>query len=94
MARGAERPSDTVTAVPMCHQSVPGPSSRSRLAIIALVRSGPRDVPRILVLSRASYRKDDPEPEAGSWYNVGEAPLAAGALGHKAFCSNRRLRRS
>ena len=47
---------------------------------VVLVRSDPRDVPRIIGLSRASYRKmlQNLWWEAG--YNIFAIPLAAGAL--------------
>jgi len=47
---------------------------------IILVRSDPRDVPRIVELSRASYRKMVQNLVWATGYNVVAIPLAAGAL--------------
>ncbi len=47
---------------------------------IVLVRSDPRDVPRILTLSRASYRKMVQNLWWAAGYNVVAIPLAAGVL--------------
>ncbi len=47
---------------------------------IVLVRSDPRDVPRIISLSRASYRKMVQNLWWAAGYNVFAIPLAAGAL--------------
>jgi P-type Cu2+ transporter len=47
---------------------------------IVLVRSDPRDVPRIIALSRASYRKMVQNLWWASGYNVIAIPLAAGVL--------------
>jgi Cu2+-exporting ATPase len=47
---------------------------------IVLVRSDPRDVPRILELSRASYRKMIQNLWWAAGYNVVAIPLAAGIL--------------
>jgi Cu2+-exporting ATPase len=47
---------------------------------IVLVRSDPRDVPRIIVLSRASYRKMVQNLWWASGYNIIAIPLAAGVL--------------
>ena len=47
---------------------------------IVLVRSDPRDVPRIIALSRASYRKMVQNLWWASGYNVVAIPLAAGVL--------------
>jgi P-type Cu2+ transporter len=47
---------------------------------VVLVRSDPRDVPRIVELSRASYRKMIQNLWWAAGYNVVAIPLAAGAL--------------
>jgi Cu2+-exporting ATPase len=47
---------------------------------VVLVRSDPRDVPRIVALSRASYRKVLQNLWWAAGYNVVAIPLAAGAL--------------
>jgi Cu2+-exporting ATPase len=47
---------------------------------IVLVRSDPRDVPRIVRLSRASYRKMVQNLWWATGYNVVAIPLAAGVL--------------
>jgi Cu2+-exporting ATPase len=47
---------------------------------IVLVRSDPRDVPRIVALSRASYRKMIQNLWWAAGYNVVAIPLAAGLL--------------
>ncbi|MEA2724587.1 MAG: P-type Cu2+ transporter, partial [Gemmatimonadales bacterium] len=47
---------------------------------VVLVRSDPRDVPRIVALSRASYRKMVQNLWWASGYNVLAIPLAAGVL--------------
>ena len=47
---------------------------------IVLVRSDPRDVPRIIALSRASYRKMVQNLWWASGYNIVAIPLAAGVL--------------
>jgi Cu2+-exporting ATPase len=47
---------------------------------IVLVRSDPRDVPRIIALSRASYRKMMQNLWWAAGYNVVAIPLAAGVL--------------
>ena len=47
---------------------------------VVLVRSDPRDVPRIVTLSRASYRKMVENLWWASGYNVLAIPLAAGIL--------------
>jgi Cu2+-exporting ATPase len=47
---------------------------------IVLVRSDPRDVPRILKLSRASYRKTVQNLWWATGYNVVAIPVAAGVL--------------
>ena len=47
---------------------------------IVLVRSDPRDVPRIIALSRASYRKMIQNLWWAAGYNVFAIPLAAGVL--------------
>jgi Cu2+-exporting ATPase len=50
---------------------------------IVLVRSDPRDVPRIIRLSRASYRKMVQNLWWAAGYNVVAIPLAAGVLANK-----------
>jgi len=50
---------------------------------IVLVRSDPRDVPRIIALSRAAYRKMLQNLWWAAGYNVLAIPLAAGALATK-----------
>jgi Cu2+-exporting ATPase len=47
---------------------------------IVLVRSDPRDVPRIISLSRASYRKMVQNLWWAAGYNIVAIPLAAGIL--------------
>ena len=47
---------------------------------IVLVRSDPRDVPRIVALSRASYRKMVQNLWWATGYNIVAIPLAAGVL--------------
>jgi Cu2+-exporting ATPase len=47
---------------------------------VVLVRSDPRDVPRIIALSRASYRKMIQNLWWAAGYNIFAIPLAAGAL--------------
>jgi Cu2+-exporting ATPase len=47
---------------------------------VVLVRSDPRDVPRIIALSRASYRKMVQNLWWAAGYNIVAIPLAAGAL--------------
>ena len=47
---------------------------------IVLVRSDPRDVPRIITLSRATYRKMIQNLWWAAGYNIVAIPLAAGAL--------------
>ena len=47
---------------------------------IVLVRSDPRDVPRIVSLSRATYRKMVQNLWWAAGYNIVAIPLAAGAL--------------
>jgi Cu2+-exporting ATPase len=47
---------------------------------IVLVRSDPRDVPRIIALSRASYRKMVQNLWWAAGYNILAIPLAAGVL--------------
>ncbi|MBX5496978.1 MAG: heavy metal translocating P-type ATPase, partial [Bryobacteraceae bacterium] len=47
---------------------------------IVLVRSDPRDVPRIIALSRASYRKMVENLWWAAGYNIIAIPLAAGVL--------------
>ncbi len=52
---------------------------------IVLVRSDPRDVPRIIALSRASYRKMVQNLWWAAGYNVFAIPLAAGILAARGF---------
>ena len=47
---------------------------------VVLVRSDPRDVPRIMALSRASYRKMVQNLWWAAGYNIVAIPLAAGVL--------------
>lgn len=47
---------------------------------IVLVRSDPRDVPRIIALSRATYRKMVQNLWWAAGYNIAAIPLAAGVL--------------
>jgi Cu2+-exporting ATPase len=47
---------------------------------VVLVRSDPRDIPRIITLSRASYRKMVQNLWWASGYNIVAIPLAAGVL--------------
>jgi Cu2+-exporting ATPase len=50
---------------------------------VVLVRSDPRDVPRIIALSRASYRKMVQNLWWAAGYNVFAIPLAAGVLANR-----------
>jgi Cu2+-exporting ATPase len=52
---------------------------------IVLVRNDPRDVPRIIALSRASYRKMIQNLWWAAGYNVVAIPLAAGVLAPQGF---------
>ena len=52
---------------------------------IVLVRSDPRDVPRIIALSRASYRKMIQNLWWAAGYNIIAIPLAAGLLARQGF---------
>jgi Cu2+-exporting ATPase len=52
---------------------------------IVLVRNDPRDVPRIIALSRASYRKMIQNLWWAAGYNVVAIPLAAGVLASRGF---------
>jgi Cu2+-exporting ATPase len=47
---------------------------------VILVRSDPRDIPRVIALSRASYRKMVQNLWWASGYNIIAIPLAAGVL--------------
>jgi Cu2+-exporting ATPase len=47
---------------------------------VVLVRSDPRDIPRIIALSRATYRKMVQNLWWASGYNIIAIPLAAGVL--------------
>lgn len=50
---------------------------------VVLVRSDPRDVPRIIALSRASYRKMVQNLWWAAGYNIVAIPLAAGVLANQ-----------
>jgi Cu2+-exporting ATPase len=52
---------------------------------IVLVRNDPRDVPRIIALSRASYRKMIQNLWWAAGYNIVAIPLAAGVLSRWGF---------
>jgi Cu2+-exporting ATPase len=52
---------------------------------VVLVRSDPRDVPRIIELSKASYRKMVQNLWWAAGYNVVAIPLAAGVLAGRGF---------
>lgn len=52
---------------------------------VVLVRSDPRDIPRIVKLSRASYRKMMQNLWWAAGYNVFAIPLAAGVLASRGF---------
>jgi Cu2+-exporting ATPase len=52
---------------------------------IVLVRSDPRDVPRIIQLSRASYRKMIQNLWWAAGYNIVAIPLGAGVLAQQGF---------
>jgi len=52
---------------------------------IVLVRSDPRDVPRIITLSRATVSQDDPEPLVGGGVQHRRDSLAAGVLARYGF---------
>ncbi|MEX2111189.1 MAG: heavy metal translocating P-type ATPase [Gemmatimonadaceae bacterium] len=52
---------------------------------IVLVRSDPRDVPRIIQLSRASYRKMIQNLWWAAGYNIVAIPLGAGVLAYQGF---------
>jgi Cu2+-exporting ATPase len=52
---------------------------------IVLVRSDPRDVPRIIALSRASYKKMTQNLWWAAGYNIVAIPLAAGLLVRQGF---------
>jgi Cu2+-exporting ATPase len=47
---------------------------------VVLVRSDPRDIPRIIALSRATYQKMVQNLWWASGYNIVAIPLAAGVL--------------
>ncbi len=60
---------------------------------IVLMRSDPRDVARVVTLSRASYRKMVQNLWWAAGYNIVAIPLAAGVLapvGLRALTGNRR----
>jgi Cu2+-exporting ATPase len=52
---------------------------------VVLVRNDPRDVPRIIRLSKASYRKMVQNLWWAAGYNIVAIPLAAGVLAHQGF---------
>ena len=52
---------------------------------VVLVRSDPRDIPRIVRLSRASYRKMIQNLWWAAGYNIVAIPLAAGVLASRGF---------
>jgi len=52
---------------------------------IVLIRSDPRDVPRIIKLSRASYRKMIQNLWWAAGYNIVAIPLGAGVLAYQGF---------
>jgi len=52
---------------------------------VVLVRSDPRDIPRIVRLSKASYRKMTQNLWWAAGYNVFAIPLAAGVLASRGF---------
>jgi Cu2+-exporting ATPase len=58
----------------------PGTDVAVEAGDIVLVRSDPRDIPRIVLLSRATYRKMIQNLWWAAGYNVVAIPLAAGAL--------------
>ena len=62
-----------------------GPDVAVEAGDIVLVRSDPRDVPRIIALSRASYRKMMQNLWWAAGYNIFAIPLAAGALAKWGF---------
>ena len=60
---------------------------------VVLVRSDPRDVPRIVALSKATYRKMIQNLWWAAGYNIFAIPLGgrrAGALGHRSSCRDGR----
>jgi Cu2+-exporting ATPase len=52
---------------------------------VVLVRSDPRDIPRIIALSRATYRKMVQNLWWATGYNIVAIPLAAGVLAGQGF---------
>ena len=58
---------------------------------VVLVRSDPRDVPRIIALSRASYRKMMQNLWWAAGYNIVAIPLAAGVLAARGHPASARL---
>ncbi|HET9515291.1 MAG TPA: heavy metal translocating P-type ATPase [Gemmatimonadales bacterium] len=52
---------------------------------VVLVRSDPRDIPRIIALSRATYRKMVQNLWWATGYNIVAIPLAAGVLARQGF---------
>ena len=55
---------------------------------VVLIRSDPRDVPRIIALSKASYRKMIQNLWWAAGYNVVALPLAAGVLAYRGIILN------
>ena len=55
---------------------------------VVLVRSDPRDVPRIIVLSKATYRKMVQNLWWAAGYNIAAIPLAAGVLASREIVLN------
>jgi P-type Cu2+ transporter len=55
---------------------------------VVLVRSDPRDVPRIIALSKASYRKMVQNLWWAAGYNIAAIPLAAGVLASRGVVLN------
>ena len=47
---------------------------------VVLIRNDPRDVPRIITLSKATYRKEVQNLWWAAGYNIAAIPLAAGVL--------------
>jgi P-type Cu2+ transporter len=55
---------------------------------VVLIRSDPRDVPRIIALSKASYRKMIQNLWWAAGYNIVALPLAAGVLAFRGIILN------
>src|SRR6185295_15862942 len=75
----ATSPHQNRPAAHRCSRARGGICSACRDAIV-LVRSDPRDVPRIVELRRASYRKMIQDLWWAAGYNIVALPLAAGVL--------------